>query len=284
MSGWRAHRRTRTPGPTSTTSSPKCPVGCRRISQSAAGSWPERCVTWPTPKAKPIPGLDVSRNRCTGSTLLRCGRSSCCIRKIPKPTQCCPPRSGKNGQTSSSACRGMVWSTDFPDALAVTRDALARAPTEFIGTVVALIRSEKALERSPAGHPNSALRFHILRDLEGCWEDEGLKTAIFEEMTVARYDAGRVCGAPGRAAGGRVPTCCRPRFERAVRARQRRSADSQKPSAAHAERAFGRHCGSGSPRTTIWRANFCSTRRVSSISARRFMLVWARRRLPISIC
>jgi len=71
-----------------------------------------------------------------------------------------------------------------PDALALTWDALARAPAEFIGTVVALIRGEKALERSAAGHPNSALRFHILHYLEGCWDDEGLKTAIFEEMTV----------------------------------------------------------------------------------------------------
>lgn len=50
---------------------------------------------------------------------------------------------------------------------------------------MALIRGEKALERSAAGHPNSALRFHILRDLEGCWDDEGLKTAIFEEMIAA---------------------------------------------------------------------------------------------------
>lgn len=70
----------------------------------------------------------------------------------------------------------------FPGALAVTRDALAKAPAEFIGTVVALIRREKALERSPAGHPNSALRFHILRDLEGCWDDESLKAAVYAEM------------------------------------------------------------------------------------------------------
>lgn len=69
-----------------------------------------------------------------------------------------------------------------PDALAVTRDALAKAPAEFIGTVVALIRGEKALERSPYGHPNSGLRFHILRDLEGCWDDEGLKAALYAEM------------------------------------------------------------------------------------------------------
>jgi hypothetical protein len=69
-----------------------------------------------------------------------------------------------------------------PDALAVTRDALAKAPAEFIGTVVALIRGEKALERSPDGHPNSGLPFHILRDLEGCWDDKGLKAALYAEM------------------------------------------------------------------------------------------------------
>jgi hypothetical protein len=65
----------------------------------------------------------------------------------------------------------------------VTRDALAKAPAEFIGAVVAMIQSEKALGRSVAGHPNGALRFYILRDLEGCWDDEALKTAIFQELT-----------------------------------------------------------------------------------------------------
>ena len=46
-----------------------------------------------------------------------------------------------------------------------------------------MIGAEKALERSPAGHPNGVLRFHILRDLDGCWGDEALKTAIFRELT-----------------------------------------------------------------------------------------------------
>ncbi len=70
-----------------------------------------------------------------------------------------------------------------PDALVVTRDALRKAPTEFIGAVAAMIGAEKALERSPAGHPNGVLRFYILRDLEGCWDDDALKTAIFRELT-----------------------------------------------------------------------------------------------------
>ena len=70
-----------------------------------------------------------------------------------------------------------------PDARTMTRDALAKAPEEFIGAVVAMIQVEKALGRSAAGHPNSALRFYILRDLEGCWDDEALKTAIFQELT-----------------------------------------------------------------------------------------------------
>jgi hypothetical protein len=70
-----------------------------------------------------------------------------------------------------------------PDAQTMTRDALARAPEEFIGTVVAMIQAEKALGQSAAGHPNSALRFYILRDLERCWDDEALKTAIFRELT-----------------------------------------------------------------------------------------------------
>ena len=70
-----------------------------------------------------------------------------------------------------------------PDAQAMTRDALTKAPAEFIGAVVAMIQAEKALGRSAAGHPNSALRFYILRDLEGCWDDDALKTAIFQELT-----------------------------------------------------------------------------------------------------
>jgi hypothetical protein len=71
----------------------------------------------------------------------------------------------------------------YPDAQATTRDALAKAPAEFIGTVVKIIRTEKALERSAAGRPNTVLRFQILRDLEGCWDSEALKTAIFQELT-----------------------------------------------------------------------------------------------------
>jgi hypothetical protein len=77
--------------------------------------------------------------------------------------------------------RGVV--DKYPDAQATTRDALAKAPAEFIGTVVKMIRAEKALERSAAGHPNTASRFHVLRDLEGCWDNEALKTAIFQELT-----------------------------------------------------------------------------------------------------
>ena len=82
----------------------------------------------------------------------------------------------------------------YPDARATTREALAKAPAEFIGTVVKMIRSEKALERSASGHPNTALRFRILRDLEGCWDDEALKTAIFQEMTAPDLNDGRICG------------------------------------------------------------------------------------------
>ena len=70
-----------------------------------------------------------------------------------------------------------------PDAQAMTLDALTKAPAEFIGAVVAMIQAEKALGRSAAGHPNSALRFYILRDLEGCWDDDALKTAMFQELT-----------------------------------------------------------------------------------------------------
>jgi hypothetical protein len=70
-----------------------------------------------------------------------------------------------------------------PDAQAMTRDTLANAPTEFIGAVVAMIQAEKTSGRSVAVRPNSASRFDILRDLEGCWDDETLKIALFQELT-----------------------------------------------------------------------------------------------------
>ena len=145
----------------------------------------ERCGTWPTHKARPIPGLDVSRNRCTEFDLAAL-RAFLLLHQEDFEAYAALPASiwQKWANVIVGLPRHGVVDR-CPDALAVTRDALARAPAEFIGTVVALIRGEKALERSAAGHPNSALRFHILRDLEGCWDDEGLKTAIFEEMIAA---------------------------------------------------------------------------------------------------
>lgn len=79
--------------------------------------------------------------------------------------------------------RGIV--DNCPDALAMTRDTLTKAPEEFIGAVVAMIQVEMALARSTESHPNSTLRFHILCDLEGCWDNEALKTAIYKVMTAS---------------------------------------------------------------------------------------------------
>lgn len=73
----------------------------------------------------------------------------------------------------------------YPDAQAVTQDALAKAPFEFIGAVMEMIHAEKARVRSSSGQTNGALRFHFLQDLAGCWENEAFKVAVFQEMTAS---------------------------------------------------------------------------------------------------
>lgn len=66
----------------------------------------------------------------------------------------------------------------------IVRDALTKAPQAFIATVKKMLQMEKecrgASTETPL--PNGGPPFLILRDLEGCWDDEGLKAAMFEEM------------------------------------------------------------------------------------------------------
>jgi hypothetical protein len=64
------------------------------------------------------------------------------------------------------------------------QDALTKAPEAFIATVRKMLRMEKERSRAftEAPIPNAGPPFLVLRDLEGCWGDEGLKAAMFEEM------------------------------------------------------------------------------------------------------
>ena len=70
---------------------------------------------------------------------------------------------------------------------ALLRDALMNAPQAFIATVRKMLHMEKERSRTPteAPLPNAPSPFLILRALDGCWDDEGLKAAMFEEMTVS---------------------------------------------------------------------------------------------------
>ena len=73
-----------------------------------------------------------------------------------------------------------------PEIRILLIDALTRAPESFISTIRKIIHMEKDRIRAATESqvPNSPLPFLILFDLEGCWEHEGLKEALFEEMTV----------------------------------------------------------------------------------------------------
>lgn len=65
------------------------------------------------------------------------------------------------------------------------RNALERSPQSFISTFRKVLHKEKECIRASTevSVSNASLPFLILSDLEGCWDDEGLKEALFEEMT-----------------------------------------------------------------------------------------------------
>lgn len=66
----------------------------------------------------------------------------------------------------------------------VLRDAFSRAPAIAVGTVTRIIRIEKERVRTSSDNSgqSSGPPFLVLRDLRGCWHDENLKIAIFEEL------------------------------------------------------------------------------------------------------
>ena len=72
-----------------------------------------------------------------------------------------------------------------PEILTLLRNTLAKAPQSFVSTVRKMLHMEKDRIRAntEASVLNAPPPFLILRDLEGCWDDEGLKEALFEEMT-----------------------------------------------------------------------------------------------------
>ena len=73
-----------------------------------------------------------------------------------------------------------------PEVQTLLKDALQKAPLSFISTVRKILQIEKERNRSrPEGSEPNAHPFMILHDLEGCWDGEGFKHALFEEMTAA---------------------------------------------------------------------------------------------------
>ena len=74
---------------------------------------------------------------------------------------------------------------ESPEIRTLLKKALTKAPESFISTVRLILHKEKDRIRAntEVSAPNAPPPFLILRELEGCWADEGLKAALFEEMT-----------------------------------------------------------------------------------------------------
>jgi hypothetical protein len=66
----------------------------------------------------------------------------------------------------------------------ILHDSLTKAPAAFIASVKVLISMDKDRTRGSTEPPttNRPSSFFILHDLEGCWADQGLKDALFEEL------------------------------------------------------------------------------------------------------
>jgi len=77
-----------------------------------------------------------------------------------------------------------------PDIAHILTDALAHAPTEFVGAVQTIIRLERQRIRASGDRLNQGSPFFILRDLDGCWGNALLKDAIYGELCGADNTAG----------------------------------------------------------------------------------------------
>ncbi len=71
------------------------------------------------------------------------------------------------------------------DVRAILTDALRKAPHSFRTAVRKILRLDITQSRAAvkASELNPGPHFFILRDLEGCWDDDGLKAAVFDEAT-----------------------------------------------------------------------------------------------------
>ena len=68
-----------------------------------------------------------------------------------------------------------------PDIRSILVDAIGHAPEEFVSAVRTIIRLEREDVRKP-GTSQIGLPYHILHDLNGCWHNDMLRAAIFEEL------------------------------------------------------------------------------------------------------
>ncbi len=68
-----------------------------------------------------------------------------------------------------------------PDVGSILVDAIGHAPEEFVSAVRTIIRIEREDVRKP-GTNQIGPPYHILHDLDGCWQHAALRDAIFEEL------------------------------------------------------------------------------------------------------
>jgi hypothetical protein len=68
-----------------------------------------------------------------------------------------------------------------PEIGSILVDAIVRAPEEFVSAVRTIIRLEREDVRKP-GTNQIGSPYHILHDLDGCWQHDTLRAAIFEEL------------------------------------------------------------------------------------------------------
>jgi hypothetical protein len=68
-----------------------------------------------------------------------------------------------------------------PDVSSILVDAIEHAPEEFVSAVRTIIHLEREDVRKP-GTNQIGSPYHILHDLAGCWQNDTLRDAIFEEL------------------------------------------------------------------------------------------------------
>ena len=175
---------------------------------------------------------------------------------------------------------GNEFSDDVRD---VQRDALANAPTAFVSAVRKMLHMEKAQARASSdAHATSVAHpFLVLRNLEGCWDDEGLKVALFDEMRdrICVQQNTQPCSRASLARGSSPPSNT-PSLNSTVSTK----IPSRLPTFSSAGRPppFGRCFGQNCLRMKPWRAPCSSMPRAISPSPHLFTRASPQRRSPIS--